>query len=104
MITGKTQPLQLAARILTPENLDMFRQQPFNSYGWTILDRWAVQEPEALKALQEQGEIVLFDRVLQQQELEQETILNNKEARDKGLTPMEVLAMEGIPTQLAAGA
>lgn len=100
MILNKTQPLEIAARILTAEHLALFRHQPFNLYGWTILDRWAMNEPAALKALQEEGTVVIYDRLMQQQELEQGVLLENSAMLQGGLTPTEVLLSKGVPLNL----
>ena len=101
MQVNQTQPLQLAAQVLEAGNLAMFRATPFNRFGWAILDRWAMNSPQALKVLEAQGAVTLFNRVLTQQRTEEDVLDRNQTLLSQGSTPMEVLAMNEVATELA---
>lgn len=52
MIEGNPQPLAIAARVLKPDSLAAVRGLgDFSLRGWGILDRWALNSPEALRCL-----------------------------------------------------
>ena len=77
-------------------------RQPFNLYGWRVLDRWAYNSPEALQALERQGEVILLGRLLEQQEREQQVLMTDAalQALGKGAMPFEVLQAQEIQTEL----
>lgn len=100
MIKGQIQPLVIAARVLKPEILNLVRKAPFNHYGWAIADRWALNSPEALQALQAKGEVVLFNRLLEQQSLEQEIILRGMDQINQGMTIADVMSLNEMATEL----
>jgi len=103
MQTGRQQPLEIATKVLKPKTMEVVRRSPsFHLQAWKILDRWAYNSPEKLKALEAEGQIVLFDRVLTQQATENEilTSLPGLEQRRNGLMEHEILAMNEINTEL----
>ena len=100
MLVGQMQPLEVAAQVLQPESLAMLRVGPFNRFGWTVTDRWAMNSPKALRELEAQGAVVLFNRVLNQQRLEEEVLDRNLDLLTRGSTPMEVLTMNEVATEL----
>ncbi|WP_082303499.1 hypothetical protein [Pseudomonas meliae] len=101
MITNQTQPLEISSRVLSQQTLESIRQSPsFSLQGWKILDRWALNNPERLKAMEIQGELQLLSRLLDQQALEL-TAINSLPADSKmGLTEHEILALLEIDTDL----
>ncbi|CUJ64349.1 hypothetical protein ACUDCK_29690 (plasmid) [Achromobacter sp. CF-sbj1-Ac2-l] len=102
MLTTKTQPLQHAKQVLLPTTIEAVRRQPYNRFGWTILDRWAYNSPKQLKELESLGEVVLLGRLLEQQELEQQA-LTSAEAIDsinQGSLAHEILLALEIKTEL----
>ncbi|ACT52109.1 hypothetical protein Msip34_2885 (plasmid) [Methylovorus glucosotrophus SIP3-4] len=100
MIEGQQQPLQQAGKVLNPAILELVRKAPFNRFGWAIVDRWALNSPDLLQSLAKKGEVILFNRLLDQQVREQEVILENMEQLNSGLTTMELLSLHNIQTEL----
>ena len=101
MLEGKMKPLEIAARVLTIETLKGVARSPFTSRGWAIADRWALNSPTALKALEGQGWEVLRARLLSQQQAETAALLANAESLDSGTAEHEVLSLAEIDTELA---
>jgi len=98
MIEGNTQPLTIAARVLTPETLQAVRRlSDYSLRGWRILDRWAFNSPDALRRLEASGEILLLERLLVQQRIEQEAV--NAQAGD--MPEIEALRLAEVRTELA---
>lgn len=102
MLTGKTSPLQHAKQVLLPTTIEATRRQPYNHYGWSILDRWAYNSPEKLMLLERQGEVILLGKLLEQQEREQEALTSQAaiEAMSQGSLPHEILQGMEIETEL----
>jgi hypothetical protein len=101
MLTTSTQPLALAARVLSPATLEAVRRSPsFHLQAWKILDRWAVNTPLKLKALEEQGEVILLGRLLQQQEAEHQVLTAASSQQWGGMAEHEILAVHEIDTEL----
>ena len=100
MLIGNTQLLVVAARVLKPETLAYVRKAPYDLQGWKILDRWAMNSPERLKALEAEGLIVFMNRLLDQQNLEQKILLESMMLREEGLMDHEILALNEIATEL----
>lgn len=74
MLTMRSRPLAIAATVLSPAMIEQVRREPINRFGWQILDRWAYNTPEKLRALEGQGDIVLLNRLLHQQRLETDAL------------------------------
>lgn len=100
MLIGNVQPLVVAARVLKPETLAEVRKAPYNLQGWKILDRWAMNSPERLKALEADGEMVLLSRLLEQQNLEHTILVESQALREEGMMDHEILAQREIATEL----
>ena len=100
MITGHPQPLESAARILKPETLMSVRKAPYHLRGWNILDRWTLNSKDKLRALAASGEVVLLGRLLDQQALEQQILLDNLALLADGVSESEILQMHDIQTEL----
>lgn len=100
MLEGKTKVLEIAARVLKPETLKAVSKAPYTLQGWNILDRWAMNSPAQLKALESKGEIVLLSRLLEQQETESGILLEQIEAKAAGLADHEILQMNQVQTEL----
>ena len=100
MLDRQTQPLEIAARVLTPDTLTHVRKAPYHLRGWNILDRWALNSPEELWALAASGKVALLGRLLEQQALEQQIVLDNLSLLADGVSEAEILQMRGIQTEL----
>lgn len=100
MLIGNVQPLVVAARVLRPETLAEVRKAPYNLQGWKILDRWAMNSPARLKALEADGEMVLLSRLLEQQNLEHTILVESLALREEGMMDHEILAQREIATEL----
>ncbi|WP_242540272.1 hypothetical protein [Trinickia mobilis] len=102
MLTGKTQPLEIAKKVLDPETIRSVNKAPYNRFGWAILDRWAFNSPDLLKNLEKEGEVVLLGRLLEQQETEQSALSTTAalEQQAAGTMPHEILQALEINTEL----
>lgn len=101
MFSTSTQPLEIAARVLKPETIETVRRSPsFHLRGWTILDRWALNSPEKLLALEAEGEIVLLGRLLDQQQKEHRILSAMAIDGPAALAEHEILAQHEIPLDL----
>lgn len=100
MLIGNVQLLVVAARVLKPETLAEVRKAPYNLQGWKILDRWAMNSPERLKALEADGAMVLLSRLLEQQNLEHTILMESLALREEGMMEHEILAQREIMTEL----
>ena len=100
MLVEPLQPLQIAARVVAPSTLSAVRRSPFALVGWKILDRWAMNTPDKLRALEAQGEVVLLGRLLDQQNLELDSLLENLSLHAAGVSESEILQFCEIQTEL----
>lgn len=96
MIEGNPPPLTIASRVLAPDTLSCLRRSPFHLVAWHIVDRWAFNQPERLQALEAEGEIMVLIRVLEQQQLEHEALLDSLEEQRSGMSSAEILQQRGI--------
>jgi hypothetical protein len=103
MMSAQPQPLERAAQVLTLETLnEVNRNLSFNRFGLNILDRWAVNQPDELKALESQDPTLLLIRLYGQQ-LKEQAILESPESQERlrgGLMPHEILSLHELPTSL----
>ena len=101
MFTTATQPLEIAARLLKPATIQAVLQSPsFHLRGWKILDRWALNSPEKLGALEQAGEIILLGRLLEQQQLEHHILTMAPPAETDSLSEQEILSAHEIRLDL----
>lgn len=100
MLEHPLQPLQIAARVVAPSTLSAVKRSPFCLRGWQILDRWAMNTPDKLRALEAQGEVVLLGRLLAQQGLELDSLTDNLNLRADGVGEAEILQLCEIQTEL----
>lgn len=99
-----TRPLSIAAAVLTPATLaSVCRSTSFHCRGWQILDRWASESPVLLRALEAEGELILLGRLLEQQQLEHQTLRSAValELRRRGVAEHEILGLHEIRATLA---
>jgi hypothetical protein len=105
MIEGRTNPLDIARRILKPETMREVQvaEWPHPNLAYSILDRWALNSPDMLQALEtEQEGFVLILRLDQQANLEART-LNSDAAwkmSQRGMSDWEILSELGVDTEL----
>lgn len=101
MLENQVAPLFVARRVLKERTLQEVGRAPYTLRGWAILDRWAMNSPAALQALEAQGGIeALKVRLLDQQDLESRAMLDYCELVDAGTPELEILALTGIATEL----
>ncbi|QVI75549.1 hypothetical protein [Pseudomonas syringae] len=96
-------PLRIASGVLAATTIDSVRRSTsYHACGWKILDRWAFNSPEQLRAFEAQGELLLLGRLLEQQIVEHEALISPRglTQRRQGLAEQEVLALSGISTEL----
>ncbi|WP_198506842.1 hypothetical protein [Dyella ginsengisoli] len=93
-------PLSIAAKVLQKATISQLAKDPFTPQGWKIVDRWAFNSPEKLVELEQQGEIKLMNRVLEQQRLEVQVLSESLEQRNNGVAEHEILAANEVQTEL----
>ena len=103
-IEGQTKPLEIARRLLRPETIRevLIYQHNEANLAYSILDRWALNSPELLKATEARSIPHLFLRLEQQKVLEA-TALNSEEAFSMsrhGMSNWEILEQLGVDTEL----
>lgn len=69
----------------------------YNLRGWRILDRWALNTPDALLRLETEGEVVLLGRLLDQQRIEQRAVDSQQ-----AMTDADALEIAEVQTELKA--
>ncbi len=102
MLERDTSYLEIAARVLKPETIREVRSGGYSPRAYKILDRWALNQPEELKKLEELGEIDFMMKLYGQQQAET-LALNSETARLAGLRGMsesEILQSMGIDMSL----
>ncbi|CAJ0807654.1 hypothetical protein R77560_04606 [Ralstonia thomasii] len=102
MLVGKLEPLDVAKKVLRPSTLEVVCRHPYTTYGWKILDRWAMNDPVRLKNLEIESEFLLLSKLLEQQTTETQ-VLTNQSALERlatGETEAEILASEHVNTEL----
>ena len=99
---AQNQPLAQAEKVLKPETIIFIRQtDEISVHGCYVLDRWATYQPSQLKQLEEQGDIVLLNRLYQQQQTELDILNNPQYAKnEEHLAIYERLAQHEIKTSL----
>lgn len=98
MIIGNEDHLAIAARILSAETIRQLRQDPdLRTQGRKILGRWALNQPDTLKALEARGFLVLYSVLMNQQSLEADALTDHP---DQAISEQEQLALKGIDTAL----
>ena len=102
MIEGQTAPLEIARRVLKPETVREVRAVGFTNSAYLILDRWALNSPDLLQALETRGEHFLLTRLEQQMTLEARTLTSDSawEMGQRGMSTWEILSELGIDTEL----
>ena len=100
MIEGNLPPLAIASKVLAPATVAAIRRHPYHLVAWHIADRWAFNQPERLRALEAGGEIIVLIRLLEQQQLEDEALLDSLEEQRTGVSPTEILQQRGINLDL----
>lgn len=100
---AQNQPLAQAEKVLKPETIIYIRQaEEISVHGCYVLDRWATYQPTELKQLEEQGDLILLNRLYQQQQAELDILNNPDYAQNEGhLAIYERLALHEIKTSLA---
>lgn len=105
MIDRQTNPLELARRVLEPETIREIRMcRDFGRCAYLILDRWALNEPEALKRLERAGKTTmrLLDRLYDQDTREEQALCSDEgiQMSMSGMSDWEILEQLGVDTRL----
>lgn len=100
MIEGKTYPLEIASRVLSPDTISSVRHGGFGRLAYSILDRWALNEPEVLRLVEQKG--FVDHRLYEQEQVEIAALSSETAARaaQLGISDYEVLEMLGVDTRL----
>ncbi|MCD7984352.1 MAG: hypothetical protein LUG19_08890, partial [Desulfovibrio sp.] len=77
MLDRQTYPLEIAQTILRPETIRAVRSGGFTNSAYLILDRWALNNPDDLKQLEQRGESALLRRLRRQQNVEKRTLCSD---------------------------
>ena len=103
MIEGQTPPLAIARKILKPETINEVRRtEGITNSAYLILDRWALNTPELLKALEAKGDHFVMGKLDQQMTLEARTLNSDTawEMSQRGMSDWEILSELGVDTEL----
>lgn len=102
MLDRPTNPLDIARSVLRPETIPSVRNGGFTNSAYLILDRWALNNPDELRALEQQGEMALLLRLDQQQTIEKGTLCSDSAwlASRQGMTDFEILLEAGVEMEL----
>ena len=105
MIDRQTNPLELASRVLEPETIREIRyHEGLSRCHYLILDRWALNEPEALKKLEQEDRSLteLIFRVYDQDAMEEQALCSDEgiQMRMSGMSNWEILELMGVDTRL----
>ncbi len=100
MLDRKTSPLEIAERVLSQKTMQYIENADLSSTAQKILDRWALNAPDFLQELEQEGIEALIQQIhdIAQQE---EYILNSesaKRAREYGMCNMEIMQEMGPPS------
>lgn len=104
MIEGRKAPLEIARRILRPETIRQVQQDGYSNSAYLILDRWALNSPDILRAWEAKDEDAfdLLIRLEQQMTLEARTLNSDTawEMSQRGMSDWEILDQLGVDTEL----
>lgn len=96
-------PLSIATNVLAYDTIKPVRHSPsFHARAWQILDRWAFNSPTQLRQMEAEGEVILLERLLIQQELEHQALCTQEGLNQQrhGLTEHEILTLNGVSSCL----
>ncbi len=102
MLDRQTYPLEIARKVLKPETINDVRSGGYTSLGYSILDRWALNQPDELRRLEAIHTLDLLV-TLDQQCTREANVLNSDsawEASRQGMSDWEILQNAGVDTSL----
>lgn len=93
MLDKSTNPLDIARTVLKPETISEIKMWGFSNSAYLILDRWALNCPDALKELETKGELALIVRLDQQRNREHRVLCSEtaRQASLRGMSDWEIL-------------
>ena len=98
----QTAPLEIARSVLKPETIREVKNAGHSNSAYLILDRWALNNPDELKRLEQQGDLALLVQ-LDRQETAEKRVLTSESARQaklRGMSDWEILESAGIDMEL----
>jgi len=102
MLDRRTEPLEIACGVLKQETIHAIHEDGYTITAFRILDRWALNNPDALKRLEAQG-IMAFEERLNAQLYMEVDAYNSESARrafQQGWGVYEFYEAVGIDTEL----
>jgi len=102
MLDRRTEPLEIACGILKPETIRFIQNGGHTDTAYKILDRWALNSPDALRRLETLGMWTFEERLIAQLEMEIDAY-NSESARrafQQGWSVYEFYENMGIDTEL----
>ncbi len=103
MLDRLTYPLEIASQVLKPETIKRVKRTPkLARLAYLMLDRWALNEPEELKALEAKNVEDLLDRVYEQVVTETYALSTPEAAimQQNGMSDWEILSLLGVDTRV----
>lgn len=103
MIEKQPALLSIAKKVMSAEVINVLLKSPlFNQRGYKIADRWSLQQPEQIRQLASRSEMELLVKILDQQALEIETLVQDDVVKmlQKGISELDIFELKGIETQL----
>ena len=102
MLDRRTEPLEIACSILKPKTISAIHEDGYTITAFRIMDRWALNSPDALQRLEAQGIMAFEERLNAQLEAEIDAY-NSEPARrafQQGWSVYEFYEAVGIDTEL----
>ena len=102
MLDRQTCPLEIARKVLKPETINDVRSGGYTLLGYSILDRWALNNPEELKRLERKGDTEFMLKLYGQQQTEARALSSEtaRQASLRGMSDSEILQSMGIDMSL----
>lgn len=101
MKTNQPELLEEAMKVIPlPKLKQLMTGGKINPFGQSILDRWAMNEPEKLQQMVESKMLTLYGRLIEQQRIEKDLLLANAHLRSQGYSNLDILQMNQIDGRL----
>lgn len=102
MISNQSIPTAFPAGVLKTETLLRANKCPqINNLGFSIMDRWMLNEPDLIREVEKNDMFLLY--LILNQQVKEEAVLETPKALGqmaRGLTAQEILTLNGVETSL----
>ncbi len=100
MLDRQTSPLEIAERVLSVETMQYIENANLSLTAQKILDRWALNAPDLLRELEQEGVETLIQQIHDAAQQEKDILHSEsaKRAREYGMCDMEIMQEMGPPS------